>query len=175
MKKRLDEMAGYRNIPNQNRCTMYHQMNNNGLLYPSQPPSAHNPLNVHQNGHLHPQQLQNHLQNQQNYHHHHVMTRHYLSQQQHIQQANRHHVMNVSTNIPLNASEYSTEEFIRERALREYLIKYNFFGSKFRQINRKDINNLTKDVSKWLILKSSFYWNRYDSRTIVIFNQSSIT
>ena len=148
MKKRLDEMAGYRNIPNQNRCTMYHQMNNNGLLYPSQPPSAHNPLNVHQNGHLHPQQLQNHLQNQQNYHHHHVMTRHYLSQQQHIQQANRHHVMNVSTNIPLNASEYSTEEFIRERALREYLIKYNFFGSKFRQINRKDINNLTKDVSK---------------------------
>ena len=53
-------------------------------------------------------QQQQHHQNQPNFHHHHIMTRHFLGQQQQNsqqQQITRHHVMNVSTNIPLNASE----------------------------------------------------------------------
>lgn len=138
MKKRpfTDRMAGFRNYPNQNRCTMYHQMNNNGLLYPpqgAQPQPAHNQIQAqaHQNVNLMQQHQQNqlhHFQHQQNYnhHHHHVMNtmnRHYIGQQQLQQQTARHHVMNVSTNIPLNASEY----FIHPSASSFSLVNFFFF------------------------------------------------
>jgi hypothetical protein len=114
-------MAGYRHLPpHQNRASIYHYpLANHQVGYPPTH-ATHVPMNLH-NGHTH--QMQQHHQQQQQHqlqqhqqlnHHHHIMTRHYLGQhqqqqqqqqQQHQQTITRLHGINMTSNIPLNASK----------------------------------------------------------------------